>query len=131
MHSCLKVCATSRKLPLRWPRELNTQQLRRTHANRQNTSKLRKHLYQFDNPTPRETLPLSFSVFAVCFCIYYTFLDFRALTDSEFYQFVPFPLCFHIDYLAIRKTCTRVFLFKSSSYSLILFFTFNFKKTTW
>ncbi len=34
---------------LRWPRELNALQLQKTHANRKNTSKLRKQLNQFDN----------------------------------------------------------------------------------
>ncbi len=31
------------------PTRANTQQLKKTHANRQNTCKLRKHLHQFDN----------------------------------------------------------------------------------
>ncbi len=34
---------------VRWPTGTNAQQLKKTHANRQNTSKLRKHLHQFDN----------------------------------------------------------------------------------
>ena len=34
---------------LRWPWALTALQLKRTHAKRRNTSKLRKHLHQFDN----------------------------------------------------------------------------------
>ncbi len=34
---------------LRWLRELNGLQLKKTDANRKSTSKLRKHLHQFDN----------------------------------------------------------------------------------
>ncbi len=36
-------------LKLWWLRELNALQLQKTHANIKSTSKLRKHLYQFDN----------------------------------------------------------------------------------
>ncbi len=39
----LKCCS------LRWPWEISTLQLQKTHANRQNTRKLREHLHQFDN----------------------------------------------------------------------------------
>ncbi len=34
---------------LRWPRELNTLQLQKTHANRKSTSKSRKHFHIFDS----------------------------------------------------------------------------------
>lgn len=36
---------------LMWPWELPTPELKKTHADRHNTRKLRKHLYQFDNTT--------------------------------------------------------------------------------
>jgi len=36
-------------LLLRWPRELNALHLKKTRANRKSTSKLIKHLHQFDN----------------------------------------------------------------------------------
>ncbi len=39
---------------LRWPRELNVLQLRETHINRKNTSKLRKY-HQFDNTCAANT----------------------------------------------------------------------------
>ncbi len=34
---------------LRWPSRANAQHLKKTHANRQNTSNLRKHLHQFNS----------------------------------------------------------------------------------
>ncbi len=34
---------------VRWPRELNAQQLQKTHANRKSTSKSRKYFHQFDS----------------------------------------------------------------------------------
>lgn len=52
VHSKMKIfiyspssCSTCMYL-LRWPRELNAIQLKKTHASRKNRSKLRKHLHQ-------------------------------------------------------------------------------------
>jgi len=39
----------------RWPRELNPLQLHKTHSNRKSTSKLRKHLHQFDSTRAANT----------------------------------------------------------------------------
>ena len=43
--------AVNTKGYVRWPWELNTLQLKKTHASGQNTSKVRKHLHQFHNTT--------------------------------------------------------------------------------
>lgn len=39
---------------LRWPTELNALQLKKINADRHSTSKLRKHLHQFDNTQVRK-----------------------------------------------------------------------------
>ncbi len=40
---------------VKWPRELNVLQLKKTNANRKSTSKLREHLHQFDNTCAANT----------------------------------------------------------------------------